>query len=417
MTKKQVAVIGGGAVGVCTAYFLALAGHDVVVIERHHNVAEESSFAHAGLIAPGYEGPWAAPGMPKKILSNLFKSETSVLVKPGMNRPLWNWIRKWMAECELDRYRVNKIRMQRIGTYSREILQDLRERYQLDYEQTKGILQVFRTEADIAMAEPLCKILADTNIPHQMLDLEAARKIEPGLGYRVEPAGALYLPDDESGNCPLFIKQMRHIAQSLGVEFLFTSTLQALRPEGNGIGMLIDGNLCHADAVVLATGMESGQLLKHLGINIPLYPVKGYSATAPIKNFDEAPLATVADDFYKTAIVRMGSRIRVAGIAELGARTDELHKTALHTLIKVGNDWFPNAANYNTSTFWTGTRPMLPDGPPLIGATPLRGIYINVGHGSSGWAMAAGSGKIVADIVSGEAPDINIDGLTLSRYG
>jgi D-amino-acid dehydrogenase len=417
VTQKQVAVIGGGVVGVCTAYFLAEAGHEVVVIERHPNVAQEASYATGGVVAPGYATPWAAPGMPGKFLSHLFKSESPVMLRPTLDRALWHWVRRWLSECDLERYRINTARMQRIALYSREILQQLREHYELDYEQTQGVLQLFRTENDIKLAQPACELLAEKGIPHQMLDADAARKIEPGLGYRAELAGGLYLPNDESGNCPLFVKRLRYIAQSIGVHFHFTSTVHAIEQEGSGVALRVDDNVFSADAVVLAAGVDSAQLLKPLGIHVPLYPVKGYSATAAIRNFEDAPRASVIDESYKASISRMGNRIRIAGTAELGSRTTELRDAALRTLIKVGNDWFPNAANYNTASFWCGARPTLPDGPPLLGATPVRNVYLNIGHGSFGWAMAAGSGKVLADIISDRAPDIDMDGLTLSRYG
>jgi D-amino-acid dehydrogenase len=417
VTQKQVAVIGGGVIGVCTAYFLAEAGHEVVVVERHPNVAQEASYASGGVVAPGYITPWAAPGMPKKILSHLFRSEAPVVLRPTLDRTLWRWIRKWVSECDLERYRINKTRMQRVAFYSRDILQQLREHYELDYEQTQGMLQLFRTERDIQLAQPACELLAEYGIPHEMLDPDAARNIEPALGHRARLAGALHLPNDESGNCPLFVKRMRQIAQSMGVQFHFTSTVHTIEHIDSRVALHIDDNRFSADAVVVAAGVDSVQLLKPLGIHVPIYPVKGYSATAPIRDFEEAPHASVIDESYKVSINRMGNRIRIAGTAELGSRTTELRESALRTLIKVGGDWFPNAANYNTANFWCGARPALPDGAPLLGATPLRNVYINIGHGSAGWAMAAGSGKILADIISGRAPDIDMDGLTLSRYG
>ncbi len=417
MTQKQVAVIGGGVVGVCTAYFLAEAGHEVVVIERHQNVAQEASFANAGIVAPGYATPWAAPGMPAKILSHLFRPEAPVMLNPTLDRALWRWVRRWLNECDLDRYRINKNRMQRIAFYSHDILNQLREYYQLDYERTQGVLQLFRTEKDAKMAEPGIALLAETQVPHQVLDADGVRATEPALAPNTPLAGGIYLPQDEAGNCPLFAKRMKHIASSIGVQFHFTSTVHAIEPESRGVALHIDDGTFAADAVVLAAGIDSVQLLKPLGIHLPLYPVKGYSATALIKNFDQAPQAALLDESYKVAISRMGSRIRVAGTAELGSHKTELHERALRTLIKVGSDWFPDAANYVTSNFWCGTRAMLPDGPPILGATSIRNVYLNIGHGSYGWAMAAGSGKVVADIISSRAPEIDMDGLTIGRYG
>jgi D-amino-acid dehydrogenase len=417
MMQKQVAVIGGGVIGVCTAYFLAEAGHEVVLIERYGNVAEQASFGNAGVVAPGYVTPWAAPGMPKKILSYLFKSEAPVLVKPTMDRALWRWVRLWLSECEINRYKLNKERMQRIAMYSKSILNQLREHYHLEYEQTQGYLQLFRTQLDLQLAEPALALLAESGVQHRLIDAEAAYQIEPALSKNTPLAGGLYFPQDESGNCPLFTKQLKTIAQSIGVEFHFGSTVQNIEPIDNRIKFQIDERNFSADAVVVAAGIDSVQLLAPLGIHVPLYPVKGYSATAAIRNFDDAPLAALMDESYKVAITRLGSRIRIAGLAELGSRTKLLHQTALRTLIKVGNDWFPDTTNYNTASFWAGARPMLPDGPPILGATPVKNLFVNIGHGTTGWAMAAGSGKVVADVVSGLTPEINMDGLTLSRYG
>jgi D-amino-acid dehydrogenase len=417
VTQKQIAVIGGGIVGVCTAYFLAEAGHDVVVIERHHNVAQETSFANAGIVAPSYMAPWAAPGMPRKILSHLFKSETPVIVKPSFDRASLKWMRKWLSECELERYRINKTRMQRLAFYSLDIMHQLREYYQLDYERTQGVLQLLRTAKDMKMAEPGIALLAEHQIPHQVLDADGARALEPALARDTRLAGAVYMPQDEAGNCPLFAKRLKKIAASIGVQFHFTSAVQAIEPESRGVVLQIGDSKFAADAVVVAAGADSARLLKPLGIRVPLHSVKGYSATASIKNFDQAPRAALIDESYKIAINRLGNRIRIAGIAEIGSRNTELHERAVRTLVKAGGDWFPDAANYANANFWSGVRSMSPDGPPLLGATSVRNVYVNIGHGSGGWTMAAGSGRVLADILSGYTPEIDMDGLTLARYG
>lgn len=413
----QVAVIGGGVIGVCTAYFLAAAGHDVVVIERYGNVAQETSFGTTGVIAPGYVAPWAAPGMPKKILSYLFKSESPVLLKPVINRELWRWGRMWLKECGLDRYKLNRTRMQRVTSYSREILQKLREHYELDYEQTTGVLQIFRTQRELELARPAIDLLAENGLVHRMIEPDEARRIEPGLSTHTPFVGALHLPQDESGNCPLFTRKLRQIAESIGVEFHFNSTVRAISGEGKRVSIHIDDRTFSADAVVIAAGFDSVQLLEPLGIHIPLYPVKGYSATAFIKDFDQAPVSALIDESYKVAIARMDSRVRVAGVADFGSRGPELREAALRTLVKVGDDWFPNAANYHNATYWSGVRPTLPDAAPLLGATRVANVFVNIGHGSAGWAMACGCGKILSDLVSRQEPDIDMSGLTLARYG
>jgi D-amino-acid dehydrogenase len=414
---KQIAVVGGGVVGVCTAYYLAVAGHEVVVIERNPNVAQEGSFGNAGIVAPGHAAPWAAPGLPGRVLRSLFKSESDIAFKPGLDRALWRWLRRWRMECTLERFRLNKLRMQRIARYSCTLLSELREQHQLEYERTQGLLRLFRSAGDIKLAAPELALLAEHGVPHQVLDAEAARTVEPALSLHTPFAGAIHFPQDEAGNCPLFAKRIKQIASTLGVQFHLAARVSAIQPESRGVVLHIDDQRFPADAVVVAAGAESGSLLAPLGIEIPIYPVRGYSATSMIRDYDQAPQAVVVDEAYKVSVTRMGSRIRVAGTAEFGAASETLQRRAVRTLSKVADDWFPQAASHPSATAWSGVYPMLPDGAPLLGATPVPNVYLNVGHGTQGWAMAAGSGKVLADILSGNVPEIDMDGLTLARYG
>lgn len=391
-------MIGGGVAGICTAYFLAAAGHDVAVIERHASVAEEASFGHAGVIAPATVAPWAMPGTLTNRLASL-------------------WRRQSRDEADAQRFQLNRERMQRVAFYSQHILQELVEQHQMDYEQTRGVLQLFRTEKELALSAPLRELLAEQNVAHQLLDAAAARTVEPGLAPDTLLAGALYLPDGEAGNCALFAKQLRQVAQALGVQFHFQINVDAIQPDSAGIDLRIGAETVRADAVVLAAGADSAQLLRPLGIELPLHSVSGYSITLPIRNFEAAPLAALTDEAHKVAITRLGNRVRVAGMAELGARGAAETEQALRTLATVANDWFPGAAGYQGATPWCGVRPTLPDGPPLLGATRIKNLFVNIGHGASGWAMAAGSGKILADVISQRAPDIDLDGLTMARYG
>lgn len=403
-------------IGICSAYFLAVAGHEVAVIERRASVAEEASFGNAGIIAPGNVAPWASPGMPARILSSLFKPQ-ALSFRLGGNRALWRWLRKCLPECEAERYLRNRERMQRLASYSQRILHDLLGLHQLEYENTSGVLQLFRTAQDLELNAPTRALLAEQNIAHQLLDAAAARRMEPALAPDAPLAGALHLPDGEAGNCPLFAKQLRQVAQSMGVQFHFQVNVDAIVQQGERIGLRIGDEVLDADAVVLAAGADSAPLLRPLGVEVPLYPVKGYSITVPIKNFDAAPLAALLDDTYQAAITRIGNRIRIAGLAELGASHPGGAERALRMLSKLGDDWFPGAASYQAATLWGGVYPMLPDGAPLLGATRIRNLFVNIGHGAAGWAMAAGSGKILADLMSRQPPEIDLDGLTLARYG
>lgn len=408
----QVAVIGAGVVGVCTAYFLAEAGHEVVVMERRNNVAEEASFGDSGILATDAVAPWAAPGMPKSLLSLLTKPESPLFLNRAWDPALWSWMHRWMKECDIERYQRNRSLMHRVSAYSHEIIQQLRDRHQLDYEQAAGYLQVYRTERELQLAKPAFDFLKETGISHETLAMEDVRLIEPALNSSARLAGGLYLPQAESGNCPLFARQIRQLAQAMGVEFHFGCNVKAIHQSYRGVLMQVDDLNLSADAVVLATGSDSTDLLAPLGLRLPTQSIRNYAATATIRNFESVPLNALMDETYKTSITRLGNRIRIAGTAELGARTPALRQAALNTLLKVAYDWFPDACHYNAATFWSGNSLMLPDGVPLIGATSVRNVFLNIGHGTAGWSMAAGAGKLVADIVSERATEIAIDGLS-----
>ena len=412
----QVAVIGAGVVGVCTAYFLAEAGHEVVVMERRNNIAEEASFGDAGILAADAVAPWAAPGMPKSLFSLLMKPESPLFLNRTWDPALWSWMRRWAKECDIERYRHNRRLMHRVAAYSQEVMQYLRDRHQLDYEQTTGYLQVYRTERELQQAKAAFDFLTESGIRHDILAMEDVRLLEPALNSSARLAGGLHLPQAESGNCPLFARQIRQLAQAMGVEFHFGCDVKAIHQSYRGVLMQVDDLNLSADAVVLATGADSAALLAPLGMRLPTQPVRYYAATATIRNFESVPLNALMDETYKTSIARMGNRIRIAGTAELGARTATQREAALNTLLKVAYDWFPDACHYNAATFWSGNSLMLPDGVPLIGSTSIRNVFLNIGHGAAGWAMAAGAGKLAADIVSERATDIAVDGLSSLRY-
>jgi len=414
----QVAVVGAGVIGVCTAYFLAEAGHEVVIVERRNNVAEEASFGDAGLLSYDSAMPLALPGMPRVLLSGLRKPASPLFFRRLLDPALWRWIRRWRGECEAGRYRRNHERMLRLSLYSRELMQALREQHQLDYEQNAGCLRLLRSERDMQLMQSVLQFLGEQGIAHSLVDAGTARKIEPALHPDTPLAGGLYFPQDESGNCPLFARQMRQLAQAMGVEFHFGSEVRAIRQAERGVSLHIGEQEFPAEAVVLASGADSARLLAPLGIQLPLQRVRSAAVTAPIRNFEAAPDAALFDDAYQVAITRMDKRVRVAGTLEFGARNEggALREAALHTLFKVAEDWFPQACNYNNASLWSGTGLMLPDGPPVIGATAARGVFVNLGHGAQGWTMAAGAAKLVADIVSMRDTGIDTEGLTPARY-
>lgn len=413
----HVAVVGAGIIGVTTAHALRQQGFEVTVIDRRGGVAQEGSFAHAGVIAPAYVGPWAQPGMPAKVIAALFKRDSPVLLRLRLDPGLWRWLRRWLGECSVERFRINRERMQRLAFYSRDCLHELCNRYGIDYERRQGYLQLFRSAYEMERAAPALGMLREAGAPHRLLDAEACRALEPALSDSTPLAGGLYLPEDETGNCAYFARRLKDVCEADGVRFRFGA--EAVRfavASGRIDGLkLADGDL-KADAYVVAAGADSGRLLAPLGIEVPLLSVKGYSATVTITRAEHAPMVAVMDEAYKVAITRFGWRLRAAGTAEIGSRGSKLREAALRTLLKVARDWFPGAASYAQSQFWAGARPMLPDGPPVLGGTAYPNLFLNLGHGSSGWTMAAGSARIVADLIAGRTPQIDLEGLTLHRY-
>jgi D-amino-acid dehydrogenase len=416
-------VLGAGVIGVATAWYLRERGCEVTVIEREPDVALSTSFGNAGVIAPGYVTPWAAPGMPAKILKYLFKPTSPLIFRPTFDAAQWRWIARWLRECDIERFRVNKQRMQRIAYYSRECLHTFRAQHPFDYARSDGYLQLFRSEYDVELAQPALAVLRDAGIAYREVSAAECVQIEPGLRWaRQQPLAGLYLPDDEAGDCARFTRELRAHCEAHGVRFRFDTRVTGLDVQrGAARGVYVESasgkETLTAGAVVVAMGVDSAALLAPFGVKVPLYPVKGYSATLAVVDEEKAPRAALMDESLKTAITRFGPNLRVAGTAELGNRRAMLREQALQTLMKVLDDWFPHAAAPSSAQFWVGRRPMTPDGAPLLGPSGVERLWLNVGHGSTGWAMSMGSGRVVADLVTQREAEIDLDGLTLARYG
>jgi D-amino-acid dehydrogenase len=440
----RVAVVGAGIVGVTTAYELAADGHAVTVFERRGSVAAETSFANAGIVAPGYVTPWAAPGMPGKVLRQAFGAHAAVRVGTRLSPATLAWMWRWWRACSLPRYQANRARLQRLAFYSRTRLHELVKALQLDYERGDGVLVLFREARDLALAKPGHALLEASGTKFRLLDAAQCREVEPWLNPEAALHGGLYLPDDEVGNCRQFAHLLRGEAQAAGAEFRFHTEVRGIAP-GAPVELVheytppaestqIDARSGDAhstllmptgpetdrfDAVVVCAALQAPALLKPLGLKIPLQAVHGYSITAPLRDDPQhpqrGPRAGLMDERYKVAISRLGSRVRVAGAAEIGHAAERHHDGAIATLYKVLHDWFPGAARLSHVQRWKGARPMLPDGPPLLGASGLPGVFVNLGHGSSGWALACGSARVLADTVAGRAAAIDLEGLGLAR--
>ena len=426
----HVMVLGAGVIGVACADVLAEAGHEVTVIDRQPAAGLETSFANAGEVSPGYAAPWAGPGVPLKALRWLLMRHRPLVVRPRLDPAMWRWGAALLANCTAARYAVNKERMVRLAEYSRDCLREVRQRTGIRYdERCQGTLQLFRTQRQLDHSAADVAVLRRAGVPYQLLDRAGCVRAEPALA-RVQGlvAGGLRLPGDETGDCFLFTQALAAHAATRGVRFRFGTRIERLamasgridgvwvaadgRPDGKGSS----SRLLRADAFLLALGSHSPRLVAPLGLDLPIYPVKGYSITVPIVDADAAPVSTVLDESFKVAVTRLGGRIRVGGTAELAGHDLRLHAARRRTLERVLGDLFPDGGDPARATFWCGLRPMTPDGPPLLGPTRYANLHLATGHGTLGWTMAAGTGRVAADLLSGRAPGIDIDGLTIERY-
>lgn len=445
----HIAVIGAGVIGVTTAWELIRDGHDVTVLERRGSVAAEGSFANAGVIAPGYVTPWAAPGMPRKVLGHLLRRHAPVRVHGDIDGATMRWMWLWWRACATRLYRANRTRMQRLASYSRERLRGVVLELGLDYERSDGVLMLLRSQRDVLLAQPSLQVLKDCGIEYSLLDAAACRIIEPGLSADTPLAAGIALPTAEVGNCRQFALLLRRHAQRRGVQFRFQTEVSQLRA-GAPPSLVYQrtserASMQHApdetasddapatqphpegptdetfDAIVVCAALGSRALLRPLGVRLPIAPVYGYSITAPLREIEAhphiGPRSALIDERYKIAVSRMGRRVRVAGSAELGGRPNALDPAAFATLYKVLDDWFPGSTRVEQAQQWKGARPMLPDGPPVLGACRASGVWLNLGHGSSGWALACGSARVVADAIAGRAPAIDVEGLGIERLG
>ena len=413
----KIAIVGAGIIGVTTAWELASDGHDVTVFERRGAAAEESSFANAGVVAPGYVTPWAAPGMRLKVLRSLLSTHGAIKVRWPLAARDLHWMAHWQRACRLETYLANRARMQRLAFYSRTRLHEISEARELSYERSDGYLVLLRSKRERKLVQPGLEVLRNAGSVFREIDADEARRIEPALSTDTDLAGAIHLPEDEVANCRQFALLLKREAEALGAQFHFNCDIAPLsRAAPRSLALAAGSDAVTYDAIVVCAGVASATLLRPLGIRMPLAPVYGHSVTAHIREPLNAPRSAVMDERYKVAISRMGLRVRVAGSAEIGGSLDTMNPAALQTLYKVLHDWFPGAATLQTGVQqWKGARPMLPDGPPVIGPSGVPGVWLNLGHGSSGWALSCGSARVLADLVAGQDAGIDLEGLGIER--
>ena len=415
----RVLVLGAGVVGVTTAYYLAQQGYDVVVVDRQPSVANETSFANAGQISPGYASPWAAPGIPLKALQWMMREHSPFSLRLTTDPFQYQWMLQMLRNCTAARYAVNKERMVRMAEYSRDCLDALRADTGIEYEGRQlGTTQLFRTQQQFDAAANDIAVLERSGVPYQLLESRDIASVEPALAAVSDTlTGALHLPNDQTGDCNLFTRNLAQMARALGVEFRFARTVQRINSSGDQItGVLIDGLIETADYYVMAMGSYSRAMLAPLGINLPVYPLKGYSLTVPIVDAAMAPQSTIIDETYKVAITRFDQRIRVGGMAQVSGFDLSLNPQRRETLEYVTGMLYPQGGDLTRAEFWTGLRPATPDGTPIVGPSAYRNLFLNTGHGTLGWTMSCGSASYLADIISKKTPRISSEGLDIFRY-
>ena len=416
----KVLILGSGVIGVTSAWYLAKSGHEVTVVDRQSTVANETSFANAGQISPGYSAPWAAPGIPLKAMKWLMQDLAPLKINiKDLDAETLLWMTKMVANCNNKDYHINKSRMMRVAEYSRNCLRELRQEINIQYDhRTQGTLQLFRSESQVTSSKKDIQVLNECGVDHKILTPDDCLAYEPALHHTIDKVvGGIHLPNDETGNCHIFVTQLAKECESLGVKFVMDTNIEKLNKQGNEIvNVSTSKGELTADAYLMALGSYSKHMLADIGIKVPVYPIKGYSLTLPIEDFSAAPESTIMDETYKVAITRLGDQIRVGGTAEITSYNLALSEKRRKNIEFSIADLFPHAADLAKAEFWTGLRPMTPDGTPILGKTKIDNLFLNTGHGTLGWTMSLGSAKFISDVISDKTPDIDDSGLSIDRY-
>ena len=414
-------VLGAGLVGVASAWYLRQDGHEVTVVDRQSGPAMETSFANGGQISTSHAEPWANPAAPLKVLRWLGREDSPLLWRLRADATQWAWGLRFLRECAPGRTRENMVAILRLALYSRSLLKELRPALRLEYDQQKrGILHFYTDEAEFEHAIPQAELMRRYGCDRLVKSAAECLAIEPALRNSTVPiVGGTYTADDESGDAHKFARALAGKAAGLGVVFRFGASVDALVAEGGRITgvRLAGGEMLRADACVVALGSYSPLLLRPLGVRVPVYPAKGYSATIPLAPGDDAPTVSLTDDGRKLVFSRLGERLRVAGTAEFAGYDTSLNDVRCQALLKRTAELFPTVGRPANVEFWAGLRPATPSNVPLIGATRLSHLYVNAGHGTLGWTMACGTGKLLADIVAGRAPEIDPAPYSALRHG
>ena len=415
----RVLVLGAGVVGTAAAYFLGEAGHDVTVVERQAGAGLETSFANGGIVSAYTARPWAHPEVPGLLIRWFGREDAPYLFRLRPDLAQWRWALRFLRNCTRRRFeRAQRVAL-RLSTYSLACLEALREKEGLAYDRRAGgVLHLHRSAAALDAAHAFETRLADARFHPRRLDREAMVATEPALRQAAERfAGALFFPRDETGDAHKFTVALARVAAARGVAFRFGESVRRLVGDGRAVtGVETDREVIHADAVVVSLASASPAFLARFGVRAPIYPLKGYSVTIPTEGHDGAPTHGVHDGQRRIVMSRLGERLRCAGTAELAGYDRSVRPDRARAMLDAALALFPRCGDARKAESWAGLRPMTPDCLPVLGATGVRGLYLDTGHGSTGWTYACGSGRIVADVVSGRAPEIDLSGLTADRF-
>jgi len=408
----RVAVLGAGVVGVAGAWYLARAGHEVTLVDRQPEPGRETSFANGGQISAGHAEPWAKPSVIPKVLRWLGREDAPLLFRPRADLQQWLWGLRFARECLPGRFERNTRRLAGLARYSRECLRALRAETGIEYHRlAKGILHFCTDERDFEALAAHARQMRALGIERQVKSATECLALEPALRDAEAPvAGGVYTPEDESGDAHEFTVRLARLAAARGVRFEFGRSIEALETQGDRVAAVrTSGGRLEADAFVVSLGSYSPLLLRPLGFRIPVYPLKGYSITLQLlpESARAAPTVSLTDEAHKLVLSRLGDRLRCAGTAELTGYDLSVNRPRCEAIVRRVRTLFPALRSAGEPEYWAGLRPATPDNVPLIGRTRLANLYLNTGHGTLGWTLAAGSGRSLADLVSGRRPEVD----------
>lgn len=406
-------VLGAGIAGITTAYELHRDGHEVTVIDREAEPASFTSYANAGLFAPAHAYAWSSPAAPGILLRSLWRNDQALRFRPTLDPQFWSWMYKFWSQCTADHARRNTVRKVRLCNYSLAVFHETLARTPIDYDGRKGgLIYLYRTPSAFAAAATKSEILQKEGCVIERLDRDGIAKADPALAeIKDRFAGALFAPNDESGDCRKFTRNMAKHLASQGVVFKFGTTVTGFDIEAGRIKSVITGRGREtADAVILCLGVYSPHLARELGQSLPIYPVKGYSITAPLAGRNNPPAIGGVDEENLVAYAPYGDRIRATATAEFSGYGRNHAPSDFRHMLHVMRELFPDGADWRASEYWAGLRPMTPAGTPIIGASRHANLWFNTGQGHMGWTMSHGAARITADLIARRSPAIPIDG-------